>query len=69
MKVPRLNRFSTAVRAEIEARLLAGDFRSYRELSAELKRRGCHIGKSALHAHRQRLVAARSKAKNNKRGI
>lgn len=62
MKVPRLNRFHPHMRAQIEARLLAGDFRSYRELAAELKRRGCHISKSALHAHRQRLIAARLKA-------
>lgn len=48
--------------AEIEARLLAGDFPGYRKLAAELKRRGCHISKSALHAHRQRLIAARLNA-------
>jgi hypothetical protein len=66
MKVPRLNRFLPNVRAEIEERLLAGDFTSYRALAAELRRRGWYIGKSALHAHRQRLVAL-AKVPNNKR--
>ena len=66
MKVPRLNRFNPQVRAEIEARLLAGDFPGYRQLAAELKRRGWHISKSALHAHRQRLIDARAAKKQER---
>jgi hypothetical protein len=62
VKVPRINRFNPRIRAEIEARLLDGDFPSYRALAAELKRHGCHISKSALHAHRQRLIAAHLRA-------
>ncbi|MGH8570006.1 MAG: phage protein Gp27 family protein [Gammaproteobacteria bacterium] len=68
MKVPRLKRFNPRVQEEIESRLLEGDFTSYRALAAELNRRGCHIEKSALHAHRQRLLAARSQSKTTRRG-
>jgi hypothetical protein len=59
VKVPRVNRFSADARAEIELRLEAGDFESYRAFSKELKRRGWHICKSALHAHRRRLLEAK----------
>jgi hypothetical protein len=57
MKVPRVNRFTPEARAEVERRLLSGDFESYRKFSAEIQRRfGHHIKKSALQAHRQRLL-------------
>lgn len=62
MKVPRLRRLRTEHQAEVEERLLAGNFESYRKLSAELRRRfSHHISPSALWAHRQRLLSARAK--------
>lgn len=63
MKVPRVNRFTPAARAEVERRLLSGEFKSYRTFSAEIwKRFGHNIKKSALQAHRQRLLKARASA-------
>lgn len=60
MKVPRLRRLTDGARQEVEARLLSGDYGSYRRLSAELRRRFQHfISPSALCAHRKRLLKAR----------
>ena len=69
MKVPRLNRFPPALRLEIEQRLLDGDFKSYRALSEELAQRYKYsrIGKSALHAHHQRLIRASVLTRKGKR--
>lgn len=53
-----MNRFTPVARAEVEQRLLDGDFKSYRAFSAEIRKRfGHNIKKSALHVHRQRLLA------------
>ena len=62
MKVPRVFRFRPELRREIEARLLAGDFHSYRKFADEINHRTLsRISKSALHAHHQRLIANKKK--------